>query len=309
MQVRKFLSESSTRIRRDGLTGVGDVAYDLYRIFLSWLSRLDDGDLRAYDQEWDVLVVLDACRADLLAEVAPNHEFLPAVGAVRSAGSSSEEWLRKTFVPRYAEEMARTAHITGNPFSGSYLNADDFAALDEMWRHAWDDNLGTVHPEPITETAIHRWRTGDYGRMVVHYMQPHFPSIPRPEYRSGIDLDRVGEGWSSVWDRLRAGEVEREEVWDAYRANLEHVLDSVELLVTSLDADRVVVTADHGNSFGSWGLYGHPAAPIDAIRRVPWCELPARDVSGVEVEPPLWMARDREIDDDVEGKLRDLGYL
>lgn len=305
-----FLSKSVASVRRDGLEGVGDVAYNLYRIGALRLDRLDDGDFRIYDRDWDVLVVLDACRPDLLSELVPDYEFLPPVRAVRSTGSTSEEWLRKTFTPEYAAEMARTAHVTGNPFSASYLDASDFAALDEVWRHAWDEELGTIPPEPLTETAIYRWRTGDYDRMVVHYMQPHFPSIPRPEYGSAIRLDNVGEKWESVWDQLRKGRVGREEVWEAYRANLEHVLDSVERLITSIDTDRLVISADHGNSFGSWGFYGHPAAPIDAIRRVPWCELSTRDVSGARIDAPPWVSQpEPTADANVEEKLQDLGYL
>lgn len=309
MRVTKHLSNAVRRARRDGLEGIADVAYDLYSgFFCSKLGRFVDGDFRVYDREWDVLIVLDACRPDILTEVANGREFLPAVESVRSVGSTSSAWLRRTFTPEYANEMAVTAHVTGNPFSDSYLAARDFAALDEVWRHAWDDDLGTVRSEPLTETALYRWHTGDYDRMIVHYMQPHFPSIPQPDYESGIELDRVGDGWSSVWDRLRKGNLDREEVWGAYRANLEYVLDDVERLVTSIDAEKVVITADHGNAFGSWGLYGHPPAPIDALRLVPWCELTARDVTDIEVEAPPWVSDTESVTDDIEKKLQDLGY-
>lgn len=310
MQARQFLKESAATVRTDGLEGINDVLYDCYRVALSRLSALDDGDFRVYDRDWDVLVVLDACRADLLASVAPEYEFLPPVQSVRSAAGNSEEWLRKTFAPEYADQMARTAYVTSNPFSESNLDAEDFAALDEVWRHAWDHDLGTLRPDPLTETAIYRWRSGRFDRMIVHYMQPHFPSIPRPEYRSGIDLDGVGTSWSSVWDQLRKGEIDREDVWDAYRENLEYVLESVEKLVRNIDADRVAITADHANSFGSWGLYGHPAAHIDAVRRVPWCEFEARNVWNTQIDTPTWVSTgDAEVDEDVSEKLRSLGYL
>jgi len=46
-----------------------------------------------YDRSWDVLVVLDGCRADLLAAVADEYDGLTAVGSIRSVGSSSSEWL------------------------------------------------------------------------------------------------------------------------------------------------------------------------------------------------------------------------
>lgn len=305
MRPVKSLFGSVETIRRDGFESVGDVSYDLYRVLTSSLSRLDDGDFRVYDREWDVLIVLDGCRPDLLAGVARYYDFLPGVRSVRSAGSTSEEWLTRSFAPAYADEMAHTAYVTGNPFSESYLDAADFATLDEVWRYAWDEDIGTIRASPLTETARYRWHADQPERMIVHYMQPHFPSVPRPKYQSAVGLDRGRSDWSSVWDQLRKGRVDREQVWRAYRANLEYVLKSVEDLVTGIDAEQIVVTADHGNSFGSWGLYGHPAAPIDAIRRVPWCECTARDVSGVDPEPPPWISTgDRAVDTGVEKSSR-----
>jgi len=72
--------------------------------------RLDYGT-NAFDREWDVLVVLDACRADLLRSVAPDFEFFGEIETVRSVGSSSSEWLENTFVDR--PETARTVMVTG----------------------------------------------------------------------------------------------------------------------------------------------------------------------------------------------------
>ncbi|MFW6435444.1 MAG: hypothetical protein ACOCY1_03590, partial [Halovenus sp.] len=75
---------------------------------------------------------------------------------------------------------------------------------------------------------------------------------------------------SNPWILLRRGEVSVERVWDAYEANLRHVLPEVATLVENVDG-TVAVTADHGNLFGEWGLYGHPMeTPVPALLRVPW---------------------------------------
>ena len=83
-----------------------------------------------YEREWDVLVVLDACRADLLAAVEPEIGFLDSVESMRSVGSSSSEWLENTFEGN--SESARTVMVTGNTWTDRYLDADTFAALDEV---------------------------------------------------------------------------------------------------------------------------------------------------------------------------------
>ena len=50
-----------------------------------------------FGADWDLLVVLDACRADLWAEVVGTDSELP-VGTTRtSPGSTSTEWLAATF--------------------------------------------------------------------------------------------------------------------------------------------------------------------------------------------------------------------
>ena len=50
--------------------------------------RLNYGT-NVYDREWDVLVVLDACRADLLESVADYIYVLYCGASMRSVGSSS----------------------------------------------------------------------------------------------------------------------------------------------------------------------------------------------------------------------------
>ena len=53
--------------------------------------RLEYGE-NVYDRDWDVLVVLDACRPDALRDAAAEYAFLDAVETVRSVGDWSSEW-------------------------------------------------------------------------------------------------------------------------------------------------------------------------------------------------------------------------
>ncbi len=224
-----------------------------------------------YEREWDVLVVLDACRADLLQSVAPEFDFLGDVDTLRSVGSSSSEWLENTFEGN--PETGRTVMVTGNTWTDRYLTADAFGALDEVWKYAWDDDLGTVPAEAITDRAIALAREREPDRLVVHYMQPHHPFVPEP--LSGDDgMARTGShsSESNPWILLRRGDVSAEAVWSAYEANLRYVLPEVATLVEDV-AGRVAITADHGNLFGEWGLYGHPMhTPVPALLTVPWVE-------------------------------------
>ncbi len=229
-----------------------------------------------YEQDWDVLVVLDACRADLFRSVAPEFDLFEDVSTVWSVGSSSSEWLENTF--NGSQEAAQTVMVTGNTWTNRYLAADEFAALDEVWKYAWDEDLDTVPASAITDRAIAHARERDPDRLVVHYMQPHHPFVPDPI--AGDDgMERTGShsSQSNPWILLRRGELSTEMVWEAYEANLRYVLPEVLSLIENVSG-RVAVTADHGNLFGEWGLYGHPMqTPVPALLRVRWAVTIGQD--------------------------------
>ena len=263
-----------------------------------------------FERPWDVLVVLDGCRADLLAAVADDYQFLTDVGSIRSVGSASSEWLENTFLRR--SETERTVMVTGNTWTDRYLDADAFAALDEVWKYAWDDEHGTIPPAAVTDRAISHARQRDPDRLVVHYMQPHHPFVPDP--LDGDDgLVRAGShsNTGNPWVALRQNEVSVERVWAAYRANLDYVLDEVEALLANVDG-RVAITADHGNLFGEWGLYGHPlSTPVPALITVPWAETTATDqrTRTPTLKPPESLPVSRVYGDDTEREqLSALGY-
>jgi len=282
-----------------------DVARQLGRFALTY----DPRETPVFEREWDTLVLLDACRVDALAAVAADYGFLPEdIPSVRSTASASKGWMRANFTDTYAAETRQTTYVTANPFSESEVDSDVFADVDEVWTYGWDGDAGTVPARHVTSRAVAAGRAGGHKRLLVHYMQPHFPSVPDP-LGSGIDIKTFGEGWDSIWGRLEAGELPLERAWESYLANLRYVLDDVELLLKNLDAETVVISADHGNAFGEWNVYGHPpGSPIGAVRRVPWVETTATDTG--EYEPSLERPDgDGTTDDAVEDRLRNLGYV
>lgn len=269
-----------------------------------------------WDRDWDVLVLLDACRPDALEAVAADYGFLPAdVPAMTSRASWSRAWLYDTFSPAHRGEVAETAYVTGNVFSREFGTDDGiaapdwFAELEEVWETDWDAEEGTVPPRPLTDRAIETWRSRagtDTERLIVHYMQPHAP------YRA---LDPTGhttpdmagtEHRRTVWDDLQAGVLDPATARAAYRDNLRWVLNDVALLLENLDADRVALSADHAELFGEAGLYSHPDVPHPQLRRVPWVETSATDE---ETHTPAVETRDTDAAAvTVEDRLAALGY-
>lgn len=234
-----------------------------------------------FDRDWDLLVVLDACRVDLIKEVASDYPYIRNVCTIYSVASQSEDWLNSTFEEKYRSELQDTILVTGNPYSETVLSADDFLVLDEVWRYAWDDSVGTIPARPITDRAVKIGRQRDFDRFIVHYMQPHFPCVPKPRLSSGVEIDDFGFKRMSVWKDLASGRLSRDKVWSAYLRNLRYVLDELSLFLTNFDAPSVAVTADHGNALGEGGEFGHERdSSLQVVREVPWIETTATDADG-----------------------------
>ncbi|MFB6155260.1 MAG: hypothetical protein ABEJ22_05145 [Haloferacaceae archaeon] len=309
--MKQWLDESYARVRDDGIDGFVRSMYGPYYKLLYTVSRVAVDPTPVYERDWDLLVVLDACRADLLREVADEYEFVESVDEITSVDTMTPEWMRHTFVPEYADQMADTHYVCGNPFSAQILDDEGFETLDELWRRGWDDELQTLPPRAVTDTAIAAARERDAERLVVHYMQPHWPFVPArdADYYDGLSPgDFGGHNDSDVWEQLRRGEVDADDVWEDYRENLRYALDEVEVLLENVDADRAVVTSDHGNSVGEYGIYGHPRhMPFRSLRRVPWVRTTATDERTRDPDPPE-ASREDDVDADVEARLRNLGY-
>lgn len=300
MGVKKLLNRSREDIRADGFTGANRAAYRLVRTGLgAAIRQVYSPGKNVFTLDWDVLLILDACRVDLLSEVTDEYEFLESqVPTITSVGSSSQEWIRNTFTDSYSITVAKTAYVTGNPFSDELLDPNEFLLLEEVWRYAWDDKTHTVPARPISDRLIDVMRTENPDRVIAHYMQPHATFIPHSDMQASGNQE-------SIWMALREGEFEQETVWDAYRDNLRYVLDEVSLVLENIDADTVVISSDHGNAIGEFGIYGHPSGyPISCIREVPWVETSAVDER--TYEPEIETITD---DDSVEDRLVDLGYI
>jgi len=306
--IKQWLTESSETLQTEGLSGINGVVRPPYREIIRQVSRPINSGKNIFEKEWDVLLVLDACRLDLMQEVVADRSLGWTVNELESVDTMTGYWMEKTFTPEYKNEMAETVYICGNPHSASLLSEADFRVLDEIWKHNWDEATGTVLAEDATDRAIAMRRKYPDKRLLVHYMQPHNPFI------SDLDLNTKPKGKDDVlehegldpWHRLEQGDVGETRVWNAYRKNLEYVIDEIEELVKNIEAEKLVITSDHGNAKGEWGLYGHPhGMPFQCLRTVPWIELTTTDQG--ERNPEIEMNENSKID--VEERLESLGYV
>jgi hypothetical protein len=321
--LRDWLGEHREQISSDPTRGLMHAAFTTYLgLWYTLTSRWSPGT-HIYDEEWDLLIILDACRVDVLEDVADEYEFIESVGSRWSIGSHSHEWLTKTFSERYSDEIADTAYISGNGHThetfieGEYPpdetvpfcwpkwetgRTEAFGQLDMLWETAHEDEIG-VPPRAITDRIVEVARESDYDRLIAHYMQPHIPYISGAlaEDRAPTDVEAKG------WKLLESGDADYDDVWQLYEENLRLVLDEVELLLENVDAENVVVTADHGNAFGECSIYGHPEGVLlPCIKKVPWVNSSAKDAGGFSSSGDYLDDSQRT---DIEDHLQDLGYM
>ncbi len=299
MSIKAFLEQAKERTESHGIRAIPSICTDAVLGAVAKTPYVSEIGTNVFSEEWDVLILLDACRLDLYRESINSDSE-----SIWSIGSSSEEWLDNTFD---GFDTTDTVYVTGNVFSKDYLREEEFHKLIEVWRDSWDDDEGTIPPRAITDQAIQAWRDADAERMIVHYMQPHLPAIGSDiEVGGGVTSDEVGEGMGGVWDRMRYGDIDDESTWKAYRENLEFVWEDVELLMENVDGS-VVISADHGNCFGEWGTYGHPTGlPWPQLRRVPWDRYQCTDR---ETYVPDIRTTENKPDASVEDRLESLGYV
>lgn len=312
MTLKDFAAKEADIAREQGAAtavkqGFSEVAMKALLPYAKWRAT------PIWAAEWDVCLVLDSCRIDVFREVVMERGdlswsgYLDPVNSKWSVGSASVEWIAETFSDRYSDEWRNAGYVTANPFSGKTgdepsvkgdaypLKNRGLAYLDEPWRDRWEteDGLPTVAPRDVTNRAMWAWRQReryDMDQLVVHYMQPHIPFRSRPEWTAGWDLEGFGTGGGlgdkDDWHKVRDGEIPEDEFWDAYRDNLEWVLDEVARWQRQTDA-RILVTSDHGNGLGELGVWGHPPWNGNpAVRRVPWAFIDGNGSGPPDLEPP-----------------------
>ena len=260
------------------------------------------------ERDWDVLVVLDAARYDVFESI--YGEYLDGdLTKVRSPGSATPEWATRTFTGSH-----ELTYLSGNPFINSlgiplnelkwgasagyeWTATEHIDTIVDLWQEEWDDDLGAITPQAVTEAALDRVEAGYDGRLVVHYLQPHAPFI---QEGTGRKMKRIKAGFDDVPDAGNAPAEDPDSLAGRLRRWIEPKLGDSELaqrlgMLVELDAGSttdilsggieatlreyyeenmrlalgetarlvehldgdVVVTADHGEAFGEQGVWEH----------------------------------------------------
>lgn len=286
----------------------------VFRLWRAGYFRLRKQEDLILGSDWNVLIVLDACRADYFQRLAPNAEV------VWSAARCTMEWMRKW------RDFASTLDgnegilwVTANPVVDRDVARFDVPSVRTIpvWESSWEEigpqGIPSVHPKHVNEAV--RSYLAQYGqpaRMIVHYLQPHSPYIGDTPLAVSIwrgmpdELSQRASRLPSPVDAVVSGSLTWQEVRRAYRDNLRLVYDHVNELIPAL-AGRVFVTSDHGELLGEHGQFGHESRWQDGrLWRVPWLLVKEEAFAPAPVVDTHGTDLDQEI---IGDRLRQLGYL
>lgn len=252
-----------------------------YRAWKTVLRRLTrpwaggDQHERLGGIDWDVLLVLDACRWDALRRATDWP-----IDSCTSPATATDGWLAAAAESRLFE--GATVASANSIYDEHDLGLRD---LHLLWRTEWVDRLGNVPPEPVLE-RVDEFVADGHTPAVGHVGPPHAPYIAR-----------VGGEWMPIfpeitewhWDPSReafdqlsqqaamaTGVVDTDRAARGYRASVRSVWDVASEYVArwARRGQTVVVTADHGETFGrarDFWLVEHPArCHVPPLTRVPF---------------------------------------
>ncbi|MFB6301613.1 MAG: hypothetical protein ABEH78_01945 [Haloferacaceae archaeon] len=276
------------------------------------------------EEDWDNLIILDACRYDHFRELSPVPGRLESRW---SMASSTGLFLRRNFEHRTCHD---TVYVTGNPmYRAEQYGYDEsvgrstFHDTVDVWETDWDEEFNTVRPEAMVDPSKEAHDEYADKRLIVHFLQPHAPFIGETGERikrqsgSGVIANMVEDaerrGGKPVWSLVQEGVVDVETARQAYRENVEIALPHVAELVSHFEG-KTVITADHGELLGemAWPIpyrqYGHPNRVwTKHLTRVPWHVVEGDSRREITSDPP---PSNRSQDDrpEIEEKLSHLGY-
>jgi hypothetical protein len=308
-----------------------DVIAFVRRVYTDRIFRrfAEGGGIYVIDEKWDNLIILDACRYDLFEEMNILEGKLESR---ISRGSDTTEFLTENFARHPTRHtFDDTVYVAGNPLVSSILR-NKFHKIYPVWDYGWDDRLNTVMPSNVKSEALAARRDHPDKRLIVHFMQPHFPALTgrfagetgiegtRRLVKIGVDPVRAAEEGPLdvlVSVLLQRGDLDRDDVLSAYKENLKIVLAHAAELVKEFPG-RTVITSDHGETFGErpgvlypFRVYGHPRhRHVKPLVVVPWLISEKRgEIAEPRHEEPSEEAYSEQDDEKIKERLRKLGYM
>lgn len=289
---------------------------NIFKFYYYFDFNKPDG-ISVLEKEWDVLLVLDACRFDSFKKY---NNIKGKLNSIISKGTCTVEWLNSNFGMK--KKYNDIVYVSGNPFTEySIEGSKKFYDVSNVFLKDWNEKFGTVLPDSVSSEAIRMHKKHPDKKLIVHYMQPHVPYVGKTKiylknsFKSkNFSKENNGHDWfGSLLDKIRYEGGSVRMFYKAYIENLRLVLRSIENLLPHLEG-KVIISSDHGELFGEKYIYGHPPGiRLKKITKVPWfvVDMEYYKEKASEVLPlkNVKMKEKGEGDEEkIKKKLKALGY-
>ncbi len=227
-----------------------------------------------------LFIVLDDARYDVFKSIYSrylNGDLKPCL----VPPPNTYGWLPKVFsLPEfnnvrvfYASLGIKTHDIRIGDFIPKNRSVEVYAIKPKRFEH-----LGTVLPNEVNEVIK---RVGLSGRDIVWYVQPHFPWVCDEELSLLLMHEVLVHDFlppDTIKRALKKYGISRDRVLKAYYCNMEIALRGARDLLDyvreqGLMYDKIVITSDHGEMLGEYGLYLHQEYNLPQLTIVPWLEV------------------------------------
>jgi hypothetical protein len=263
-------------------------------------------------EDWDFLVLLDACRYDYFKEVYRNHFHEGSLKKAISPSTWTMEWLNKIFEDNYFDDII---YISPHPFinskkeitfkdsfrdNRSFDGKKHFFKVIDVWRGNTINVLDTiVHPITVNRAFHKTYLKYPNKRYIIHYIQPHRPYITindkvKVDYTPFERLLTIFFSPVQMWSLKRfLNKPSTSALEDCYRKNgkdgiievykneIGLVLDNLKMLIDSISGNWLI-TADHGEriaNFWRFNSFEHGGRRDREVIEVPWFEIKKREVT------------------------------
>jgi len=258
----------------------------LYKIVIPFLFRKNNG-MYILNEKWNNLIILDACRYDVFKEEINKKKIMGHLEYRISRGTETVSFLLENFGSEKHDDIV---YITANPFVDRLVR-DKFYKIMSVWKEGWDNRHKTVLPETVYEYTLYAIKKYPHKRLIIHFMQPHYPYIGYPFADNSLEnlrdatlhntspkiSKKYKDNIFSLYTTDIYTMIDKETHLEIYKRNFELAMSYVERLINILPG-RTVITADHGEAFGERihpllpiHIYGHPKkVRIPSLVKVPW---------------------------------------
>ena len=268
-----------------------DSYYILLRKIINMILYRNNKGSNFLDKEWDNLIILDGCRYDFFKNLYLKRKVKGTLHKMLSIGTHTIEFLLKSFRKKKYDDIV---YLTSTPYVDMYCKTKVHKIIS-VWKNGWDPQYFTVLPETMYYYAIESLINYPNKRLIIHFMQPHFPYIGysrddlkenfKENIKKKIQINNQIDFYNTNFKKslfsiyaIRLFRLLKNDFQiKGYIKNLKLVLPFVEKLIEILPG-TTVVTADHGEAFGDKihtllpiKFYGHDFnIRIPSLVNIPW---------------------------------------